>query len=101
MLSANEFWELDKDAQVLRRTIRNPKSLKPHLIVAVDDLLGAYKGTTQYCTFLSSNVPSDCALLSSCLPSDYSLLSSHPPSDCALLPSDLPSDCAQLSSDLP
>ena len=123
MLSANEFWELDKDAKVLRRTIRNPKSLKPHLIVAVDDLLGAYKGTTQYCTFLSSNVPSDCALLSSnvpsdcaflssnvpsdcallssCLPSDYSLLSSHPPSDCALLSSDLPSDCAQLSSDLP
>jgi hypothetical protein len=46
MLSANEFWELDLDAQVLRRTIRNPKSLKPHLIVLVDDLLSAYKGTS-------------------------------------------------------
>ena len=44
LLSANEFWELDEDAGVLRRRIRAPKSLKPHLIVAVDDLLGAYNG---------------------------------------------------------
>ena len=44
LLSASEFWEVDKDAGVLRRRIRAPKSLQPHLIVVVDDLLGAYKG---------------------------------------------------------
>lgn len=42
MLSANEYWELDKSAGVLRRRIHAPKSLKPHLIVIVDDLLHAY-----------------------------------------------------------
>jgi hypothetical protein len=42
LLSANEFWEVDSAAGVLRRKIRAPKSLKPHLSVLVDDLLGAY-----------------------------------------------------------
>ena len=42
MLSANEFWELDNQAGVLRRRIRGPKSLKPHLTIIVDDLLHAY-----------------------------------------------------------
>ena len=42
LLSANEFWEVDGDARVLRRRIRGPKSLSPHMHVIVDDLLGAY-----------------------------------------------------------
>jgi hypothetical protein len=47
LLSANEFWEVDTDAHVLRRTVRGPKSLMPHLHIIVDDLLRAYtKGTT-------------------------------------------------------
>ena len=43
LLSANEFWEMDYADGVLRRKIRGPKSLKPHLSVLVDDLLAAYK----------------------------------------------------------
>ena len=42
MMSANEYWELDEEAGILRRRIRAPKSLKPHLAVVVDDLLKAY-----------------------------------------------------------
>lgn len=42
MLSANEFWEHDKAAGVLRRRVRAPKSLMPHFHVIVDDLLRAY-----------------------------------------------------------
>jgi hypothetical protein len=47
LLSANEYWELDADANVLRRRIRAPRSLMPHMHVICDDLLGAYtKGLT-------------------------------------------------------
>lgn len=42
MLAANEYWDLDTDVNVLRRKVRNPKSLMPHLSVIVDDLLHAY-----------------------------------------------------------
>lgn len=44
LLSANEYWEVDKAAGVLRRRIRAPKSLMPHMTVIVDDLLRNYKG---------------------------------------------------------
>jgi hypothetical protein len=48
LLSANEFWEVDADAGVLRRRVRAPKTLLPHLHVIVDDLILAYKkGITQ------------------------------------------------------
>jgi hypothetical protein len=43
LLSANEFWEIDNESGWLRRRIRAPKSLKPHLTIIVDDLIGAYK----------------------------------------------------------
>ena len=43
MLSANEYWVIDESAGVLRRRIRAPKSLMPHMHVIADDLLGAYK----------------------------------------------------------
>lgn len=43
MLSANEYYEIDPSAKVLRRRIRAPKSLKAHMSIIVDDLLGAYK----------------------------------------------------------
>ena len=53
LLSANEYWELDKDAGVLRRRIRAPKSLHPHLVLVVDDLLHAYhKGTFMHAPVL-------------------------------------------------
>lgn len=42
LLSANEYWEKDAKAGVLRRRVHAPKSLKPHLTVIVDDLLYAY-----------------------------------------------------------
>ena len=46
LLSANEYWEVDTNAGVLRRRIRAPKSLHPHMVLVVDDLLHAYhKGT--------------------------------------------------------
>ena len=43
MLSASEYWEHDTKANRLRRRIRAPKSLQPHLTIIVDDLLAAYK----------------------------------------------------------
>jgi hypothetical protein len=47
MLSANEYWKLDTDANVLRRRVRAPRSLHPHLTIISDDLLDAYtKGTS-------------------------------------------------------
>ena len=42
MLAPSEFWELDEDAGVLRRRVRAPASLQPHMHVIVDDLLRAY-----------------------------------------------------------
>jgi len=42
MISANAHWEEDKGANVLRRKVRGPKSLQPHMMVLADDLLGAY-----------------------------------------------------------
>ena len=45
ILSANEHWELDKEAGVLRRRIRGPKTLRPHMSIITDDMIGAYKGT--------------------------------------------------------
>ena len=47
LLSPNEFYEIDAESGVLRRRVRGPKSLRPHLVVLADDLLGAYtKGVT-------------------------------------------------------
>jgi hypothetical protein len=46
LVAPNEYWELDVDAGVLRRQIRAPKSLQPHMSLIVDDLLAAYhRGT--------------------------------------------------------
>jgi hypothetical protein len=42
LLQASEFWEMDEEANVLRRTVRAPKSLKAHMAIIVDDLLHAY-----------------------------------------------------------
>jgi hypothetical protein len=42
ILSGNEFWEVDPDINQLRRRVRGPKSLMPHMSVLADDLLGAY-----------------------------------------------------------
>ena len=46
LLAASEYWTVDKPAGVLRRTVRAPKSLMPHLHVIVDDLLPAYNTGT-------------------------------------------------------
>lgn len=43
MLSANEHWQVDELANVLRRTVRGPKSLMPHLHILVDDYLHSYQ----------------------------------------------------------
>lgn len=43
LLSANEYWELDEDANVLRRRVRGPRSAMAHLSLVVDDLLGIYQ----------------------------------------------------------
>jgi hypothetical protein len=43
LIAANEHWELDEGANLLRRRIRAPTSMMPHLHVVTDDLLGAYK----------------------------------------------------------
>lgn len=42
MLSGNEYYELDPVSNTLRRCIRGPKTLMPHLSIIVDDLLHAY-----------------------------------------------------------
>ena len=54
LLSANEYWQHDKESGGLRRNIRAPKSLKPHLTVIVDDLIGAY---TRGVRCVDSSVP--------------------------------------------
>jgi hypothetical protein len=41
-ISANEYWEVQQNGGVLRRRVRGPKSLMPHLHVIVDDLLRCY-----------------------------------------------------------
>ena len=47
MLSANEYYEIDHNNGSLKKRVRGPKSLKPHLTVLCDDLRGAYiKGMT-------------------------------------------------------
>jgi len=49
MLSANEYWDLDTDANVLRRRVHAPKSLNAHLSIVVDDLLyGYHKGEKHF-----------------------------------------------------
>lgn len=42
LLAPNEYWELDRNANTLRRRVRQPKSLMPHLHLVVDDLMRAY-----------------------------------------------------------
>jgi len=42
LFSANEYWELDETANCLRRKVRGPKTLKPHLMVIADDMRRAY-----------------------------------------------------------
>ena len=54
LLSANEYYEIDSESGALRRRIRGPKSLHPHLTVLADDLLGAY---TEGVTACDSTVP--------------------------------------------
>jgi hypothetical protein len=49
LLSANEYWENDLAANMLRRRIRAPKSLMGHMHIIADDLLGAYNtGPARY-----------------------------------------------------
>jgi hypothetical protein len=45
LIAACEYFEEDRDAGRLRRRVRGPKSLIPHMSIIADDLLGAYKGT--------------------------------------------------------
>ena len=42
LLAPSEHWELDPAANVLRRVIRDHKSLMPYVNVITDDVLGAY-----------------------------------------------------------
>ena len=42
LLQPSEFWELDTDANVLRRRVRAPKNLQPYLHIIADDLHHAY-----------------------------------------------------------
>jgi hypothetical protein len=42
LLTVNEHWQLDGAAGVLRRVVRQPKSLKPYLYIIVDDLRRLY-----------------------------------------------------------
>lgn len=49
LLSANEYYVVDDESGVLRREIRGPKSLEPHLTVLVDDLLAAYNTGITVC----------------------------------------------------
>ena len=42
MLSPSEYLELDEDAAVVRRRVRAPKSLMPHMHILVDDYLRVY-----------------------------------------------------------
>ena len=42
MLSGNEFWEIDKKANILRRKIHAPKSLHAHMTIQVNDFRRAY-----------------------------------------------------------
>jgi hypothetical protein len=55
LVSASEFWEVDESAGILRRRVRGPKSLQPHLTVIVDDLLHAYSPGVRV---LDASVPS-------------------------------------------
>lgn len=43
MISANEYWAFDADAGLLRRRVRGPKSLSPHMHILADDYLHAYQ----------------------------------------------------------
>jgi hypothetical protein len=56
ILSANEYWELDESANVLRRRIRGPKSLSPHLTIIADDMQGAYAGNCTSHPFLGAYI---------------------------------------------
>ena len=42
LLQPSEFWEVDTDANVLRRRVRAPKNLQPYLSIIADDLHAAY-----------------------------------------------------------
>jgi hypothetical protein len=42
LIAASEYWDLDKDAKVLKRKVRGHKSLMPAMNIIVDDLLGGY-----------------------------------------------------------
>jgi hypothetical protein len=46
LLSGNEYFEVDEGPNILRRRIRGPKSLQPHLHIIVDDLLDFYYNGT-------------------------------------------------------
>lgn len=43
MLSGNEYYEADCHSQKIKRRVRGPKSLVPHLVVLVDELVQAYR----------------------------------------------------------
>ena len=53
LISAGEHWVVDREANSLRRVIRDHKSLAPHLSVIVDDLLATYNdGTNSYYAYI-------------------------------------------------
>jgi hypothetical protein len=53
LISANEYFEVDTGSDILRRRIRGPKSLQPHMNIIVDDLLGFYHKGTICCLWLT------------------------------------------------
>ena len=57
LLAPSEFWEVDPEANVLRRRIRAPKSLNPHLQIIADDLLGVYSHGTKVADATALNAP--------------------------------------------
>ena len=57
LLAPSEFWEVDQEANVLRRRIRAPKSLNPHLQIIADDLLGVYSHGTKVADATALNAP--------------------------------------------
>ena len=43
MLSGNEYYEVDDRSTTLKRRVRGPKSLLPHMSILCDELLQAYR----------------------------------------------------------
>jgi hypothetical protein len=56
LLQPSEFWELDTEANVLRRRVRAPKNLQPYLTIMADDLLAAYHRGPSFISFLVASL---------------------------------------------